>query len=137
MGKRLAALLNGPEQRINYSFNHCLCAELQVSAACSLGLQQASCHGSVMLCAWALCSRFSSLLCSPSLYAMPSSMPGVQVVRLLRYISLLGDLFFILKPHYLCQPSSFSLQCCLESLATLATAKLLVKMSQAKTGMEE
>lgn len=45
--------------------------------------------------------------------------------------------FFIIKPHYLCQPTSFSLGCCLESLATFAIAKLLVKMSQAKTGIEE
>lgn len=49
----------------------------------------------------------------------------------------LGDFFFIIKPHYLCQPTSFSLGCCLESLATFAIAKLLVKMSQAKTGIEE
>lgn len=52
----------------------------------------------------------------------------------------LGDLFIYLflisKSCYLCQPSSFS-PTCLELLATLALAERLVKMSQAKIGIEE
>lgn len=58
----------------------------------------------------------------------------------IRYMTLQTNweiYFFISKPCYLCQLSGFSPKCCLELLATFAIAKLLVKMSQAKIGIEE
>lgn len=77
--------------------------------------------------------------CSELFLFMPHRPACLGFHQVNDFADKLGDLFFffISKPCYLCQPSDFSPKCCLEFLSTFAFAKLLVKMSQAKIGIEE